>query len=236
MIDPKLLLDEKRKYGLPQIISKKEFKLLKKNTPIQKIIGYIEMANVKIDLSQKVLIPRYETEELIFHSIDLIKKNKYYNILDLCCGTGFIGIAIKKNVPKTNVFLLDIDRKAIKQSKINAKLNNVNVNIIKSNMFKNIPKNIKFDLIISNPPYLLNFEKKTMSSTVLKHEPKRALFAKKKGLFFYSIIDNKLKSVLNKDGSVVLEINPISYKWFKDKNYELIKDINNKIRFAKKQI
>lgn len=236
MIDPKLLLDEKRKYGLPQTISKKEYNLLKKNVPIQKIIGYIEMANVKIELTKKVLIPRYETEELIFHAIDLIKKNKYVNVLDLCCGSGFIGIAIKKNLPNTNVYLSDINRNAIKQSKMNAKINDVNVNIIKSNMFNRLPKDIKFDLIISNPPYLLKKERQYMSSSVLKYEPKRALFAKKNGMFFYNIIEEHLNQVIAKNGSIILEINPISHKWFESNNYELIKDINKKIRFALKRI
>lgn len=97
MIDPKILLVEKIKYGLEPIIFDYELEQLKNDVPVQKIIGYIEMADVKINLSQLVLIPHYETEELIYHAIDLIKKYQLKNILDLGCGSGFIGITIKKH-------------------------------------------------------------------------------------------------------------------------------------------
>ena len=134
MIDPKILLVEKIKYGLEPIIFDYELEQLKNDVPVQKIIGYIEMANVKIDLSQSVLIPRYETEELIYHAIDLIKKYQLKNILDLGCGSGFIGIAIKKAMAqKIEMTLSDIDTNAIKQSQINAKINDVKINLIQSN-------------------------------------------------------------------------------------------------------
>lgn len=234
MIETKILLNEKRKYGIKEEITKDEIKKLSLNMPVQKIIGYIEMANVTIDLSKNVLIPRYETEELIFLVIDIIKKNKYKKILDLCCGSGFIGIAIKKYFQnEVEVVQLDIDDEAIKQSKINAKLNKVQTKIIKSNMFENI--NEKFDLIVSNPPYLLKSEKKYMSESVLNHEPLHALFANKKGLEFYEIIEKHLPSFLNKNGFICLEINPINSSWFINKNYKIIKDINQKERFAFKQ-
>lgn len=228
-----ILLLEKRRYNLKETISFREKYKLWRDYPIQKIIGYIEMANVKIKVNKKVLIPRYETEELILLAIKLIKENgKYHNILDLCCGSGFIGIALKKALPSLNIFQSDISNAAIKQTLINLKINNLKNNVIKSNMFHNIYQ--KFDVIISNPPYLLKSDKKNMTKSVLKYEPQKALFAQEEGMFFYYQIEKNLSKYLNKNGLIILEINPVNYKWFIDNKYHVINDINNKKRFAYK--
>lgn len=228
-----ILLLEKRRYNLKETISFREKYKLWRDYPIQKIIGYIEMANVKIKVNKKVLIPRYETEELILLAIKLIKENgKYHNILDLCCGSGFIGIALKKAFPSLNILQSDISNAAIKQTLINLKINNLKNNVIKSNMFHNIYQ--KFDVIISNPPYLLENDKKNMTKSVLKYEPQKALFAQEKGMFFYYQIEKNLSKYLNKNGLIILEINPVNYKWFIDNKYHVINDINNKKRFAYK--
>lgn len=228
-----ILLLEKRRYNLKETISFREKYKLWRDYPIQKIIGYIEMANVKIKVNKKVLIPRYETEELILLAIKLIKENgKYHNILDLCCGSGFIGIALKKAFPSLNILQSDISNAAIKQTLINLKINNLKNNVIKSNMFHNIYQ--KFDVIISNPPYLLKSDKKNMTKSVLKYEPQKALFAQEEGMFFYYQIEKNLSRYLNKNGLIILEINPVNYKWFIDNKYHVINDINNKKRFAYK--
>lgn len=228
-----ILLLEKRRYNLKETISFREKYKLWRDYPIQKIIGYIEMANVKIKVNKKVLIPRYETEELILLAIQLIKENgKYHNILDLCCGSGFIGIALKKAFPSLNILQSDISNAAIKQTLINLKINNLKNNVIKSNMFHNIYQ--KFDVIISNPPYLLKNDKKNMTKSVLKYEPQKALFAQEEGMFFYYQIEKNLSKYLNKNGLIILEINPVNYKWFIDNKYHVINDINNKKRFAYK--
>lgn len=228
-----ILLLEKRRYNLKETISFREKYRLWRDYPIQKIIGYIEMANVKIKVNKKVLIPRYETEELILLAIKLIKENgKYHNILDLCCGSGFIGIALKKAFPSLNILQSDISNAAIKQTLINLKINNLKNNVIKSNMFHNIYQ--KFDVIISNPPYLLKSDKKNMTKSVLKYEPQKALFAQEEGMFFYYQIEKNLSRYLNKNGLIILEINPVNYKWFIDNKYHVINDINNKKRFAYK--
>ena len=231
MIDPKILLVEKIKYGLEPIISDYELEQLKNDVPVQKIIGYIEMANVKIDLSQSVLIPRYETEELIYHAIDLIKKYQLKNILDLGCGSGFIGIAIKKALKeRVNMTLSDIDPNAIKQTKINLELNQVDANLVCSDWFSNLES--PFDLIIANPPYLKEEEKNSMNDSVLKHEPHQALFANDQGLEPYKIIEKNLNHYLNNNGLILLEINPLNQTWFLNHHYQLIADINKKNRFA----
>ncbi|AZG68800.1 peptide chain release factor N(5)-glutamine methyltransferase [Mycoplasma struthionis] len=226
MIDKTVLLREKERYDLPLTISKKELKLLKKDFPVQKIIGYQEMQNVWINLKYKVLIPRYETEELILESYKYINKNS--KVLDLGCGSGFIGLAIKKNTDAL-VTLVDIDNQAIKQTKYNAKINNLNVRIIKSNWFKKL--NEKYDVIVSNPPYLFIKNKFDKS---LKYEPKRALFAKEKGLREYKNILQKAYDYLNDNGTILFEIDEYSALWFKN-NYskiQILKDINNKNRIA----
>ncbi|MBD5423406.1 MAG: peptide chain release factor N(5)-glutamine methyltransferase [Mycoplasma sp.] len=228
------LLTEKRRYELEEKISFNEKIKLRRNAPIQKIIGYIEMANVKIDISKKVLIPRYETEELIELAKKHINKNKYKSVLDLCCGSGFIGIAIKKCFPNIDVVQSDIDKKSIKQSKINLNINNVLTCLIKSDMFENIVN--KFDVIISNPPYLHFDDKKNMNNSVLKYEPHHALFAKNNGLYFYEVIEENIHKFLNKNGLIILEINPINSYWFINKEYKIVKDINGKDRFAYKYI
>ncbi|AZZ65490.1 peptide chain release factor N(5)-glutamine methyltransferase [Metamycoplasma phocicerebrale] len=227
MIEKEVLLQEKRRYEQPLFISKKEEKLLKKDYPVQKIIGYQIMQNVYIDIRYKVLIPRYETEEVIIESYNYINKNS--KVLDLCCGSGFIGLAVAKNI-KCEVTLSDISIFALKQTKLNAKINKLdNLKVIKSNLFKNIKE--KYDLIVSNPPYL---NKKHIFSKSLKWEPKKALYAKDDGLYFYKKILNEASKYLKNSGFLIFEIDEFSKKWI-EKNYPKTvfkKDINKKNRIA----
>ncbi|MGL5205550.1 MAG: peptide chain release factor N(5)-glutamine methyltransferase [Metamycoplasmataceae bacterium] len=224
------LVLEKKRYGLTKKISWLEKIKIKIGMPVQKIIGYIEMSDVKIKVNKKVLIPRYETEELIEIAKDLIVKNNYIKILDLCSGTGFIGIALKKWNKNLVVVCSDIDRNAISQSKINAQLNNVDIKIIRSNVFEKISG--EFDLIISNPPYINISEKDSMSKSVLWFEPKKALFASDEGMFFYKKIDKEHANFLSNDGALLFEINPLNSEYFENNGYINLKDINGKIRFS----
>ncbi|MDZ7293077.1 peptide chain release factor N(5)-glutamine methyltransferase [Mycoplasmopsis pulmonis] len=223
------LILEKRRYNLNNKISQKEKRLLKKNMPVQKIIGYIEMANVKIDICHKVLIPRYETEELIFLVKDFLKDDM--KVLDLCAGSGFIGIALSK-MKKIDLTLSDISLEAIKQIEKNVKINNVkNYKIIQSDLFENIQGD--FDIIVSNPPYL-SYEQK-IDKSVKFFEPLKALYAPKNGWYFYEKIIEKVSSFLKKDGMLFFEINPLHKELFLEKNFKVIKDINGKNRFAFKK-
>ena len=223
MIKDECLLREKQRYNLPLSISKKERKLLKKDYPVQKIINRQIMQNVYIDLSYKVLIPRYETEELILECYKYIDNNS--NVLDLGCGSGFIGLAIKKNI-NANVVMIDNSLAAIKQTMKNAKINDLDVTVFKSNWFRKIKNQI-----VSNPPYL-NKEIKVDNS--LKYEPKKALFAKDEGFFHYNKILENAKGFLNSNGHIIFEIDPFIAKILKEKylNITIKKDINNKERIA----
>lgn len=227
MIDKEVLLQEKRRYEQPLFISKKEAKLLKKDYPVQKIIGYQTMQNVHINISYNVLIPRYETEEVIIESYKYVNKNS--SVLDLCCGSGFIGLAINKNIGCKTTFS-DISSQAIEQTKLNIKINNLtNCKVIKSNLFKKI--NEKFDLIVSNPPYL---NKNDNFPNSLRWEPKKALYAKEKGLYFYKKIINEANKFLNEDGKLIFEIDEFSKIWIEKEypNTTFIKDINKRYRIA----
>ncbi|WAM03581.1 hypothetical protein ONA22_00650 [Mycoplasmopsis cynos] len=104
MPEIKDLLLEKRRYGLKETITLNEIKLLKNHVPVQKIIGYIEMQDVVIDVSKNVLIPRYETEELIIKILSDHTKSKNFKVLDLCAGSGFISTSFKKTSSKLRCF------------------------------------------------------------------------------------------------------------------------------------
>ncbi|WP_036451900.1 peptide chain release factor N(5)-glutamine methyltransferase [Mycoplasma buteonis] len=229
------LLREKRRYGLDETVSFSELEKLNSGMPVQKIIGYIEMADVKIDLTEKVLIPRYETEELIYWVIEDLKNKAAMNILDLCAGSGFIGIALKKAMNHHQLTLSDIDKTAIKQALYNAKLNKVDVNIIESDLFNNLHKN-SFDVIVSNPPYIK--ESEILSNSVLDFEPHHALFAKNDGLEFYEKILLEAKKYLkNAVGIIYFEINALDEKYWinlqEKYDLEIRKDIAGLPRMVK---
>lgn len=228
------LLLEKRRYGLPEVISEGEFEKLLKGYPIQKIMGFIEMQNVRININKNVLIPRYETEELILESYNYIKNKNDYHILDLCTGSGFIALAIKKNFPLTNITATDISDEAIDQAKENSEINNLKINIKKSDLFAEVEKNAVFDLIISNPPYLN--QNIPIEKYVLNFEPHIALFAKKNGFEIIEKIIFNSKKYLKKNGILLLEIDEEKVQYINKIvgiNTSYIKDINGKIRIAK---
>lgn len=223
------LLREKRRHGLEEVISNKELELLKQGIPVQKIIGFINFDDVKINVNRNVLIPRYETEEVMTESLKYINKDS--KVLDLCTGSGYIGLSIKKKTGAT-VDMTDISDEALIQSKENAKLNNLDVNIFKSDMFESIES--KYDLIISNPPYIPN--KTNLDSSVLKNEPSNALFGGRNGNDFYKIIIEQYKKYLNPNGIIILEISKDNSKYIKLHGFKILKDINGKDRIAIKNI
>ncbi|MCU4117084.1 peptide chain release factor N(5)-glutamine methyltransferase [Mycoplasma zalophi] len=225
MINKEVLLREKLRYDLPLEISKRELKLLKKDYPVQRIIGYCEMQSIRVFLNKFTLIPRYETEEVILKCYEFLNQDS--EVLDLGTGTGFIGLAIKKNI-NCKVTLIDKNKKALKMAKKNAEFNNLDVEIFKSNWFSNVYK--KYDLIVANPPYLDKSKLKKQDRP--KFDPSYALYAKNNGLKDYIKILKDYKKFLKPNGILIFEIDDFVAQYF-EKYYpdqEIIKDINNKKR------
>jgi len=171
----------------------------------------------QIDLSKKVFIPRPETAFWTKRAIEecqkeiLKKKLKKTKFLDIFAGSGCIGIAILKKIKNGFVHFVDIDKKAIEQIKINLKLNKISqkrFKIYRSNLFEKI-KNKKYDFIFANPPYVAIERIKEVQPTVWEAEPKRAILAGKKGLFYIKKFLKNAKRFLKKDGKIYLEFDPL---------------------------
>lgn len=166
---------------------------LNKGIPVQYIVGNVEFYNTIINVNKNVLIPRFETEELVDKTINYIKKyfKDKVDILDLGTGSGCIAISLAKNT-NSNVDAVDISDDALELAKENAKLNNVNINFIKQDMA--IPNNKLYDVIISNPPYLR--DESEVEEIVRNNEPDLALYAKDDGMYFYKKILENYKNNL----------------------------------------
>lgn len=203
--------------------------------PVQYILGYTYFLGLKIKVNENVLIPRRETEEVTLKAIELINKMVSPNVLDLCTGSGAIAISIRK-MTKAVVTASDISNLALEVAKENAIINNTSINFLESDLFNSI--NDKFDLIISNPPYLSEKDKKLMSPIVYKNEPNIALFASDNGLYYYKKILDEALNYLKNDKYLVLEIGDdekdsiILYAKSKYPNieYQAYNDMQNKNR------
>ncbi|MDR2636508.1 MAG: peptide chain release factor N(5)-glutamine methyltransferase [Mycoplasmataceae bacterium] len=186
--------------------SKKNFLLLLKRyyvdkEPLGTILGFINFLNVKIKINKNVLVPRTETELITEKSIKLIKKYKISSVYDLCCGSGNIGICIKKNINNTNVTCVDINKDAIACTKINSKINNVQVKTICGDFYKSIKK--KIPCIVCNPPYVdINYIDKNMT----KYETKISFNNSKDNLFFYKKIIENINKIMTKKFLIIFEI------------------------------
>lgn len=175
----------------------------KNGEPVQYIIGDVNFYGNTIKVNKDVLIPRYETEELVEKTIKKIKNkfNKKIDVLDLCTGSGCIAITIKKEI-NSNVTATDISSDALEVAKKNVNLNNVDIKLINSDLFNNIDG--KFDCIISNPPYISYDEE--IDEIVKNNEPNIALYAPNNGLYFYEEILKNIKKYLNDEFIIAFEI------------------------------
>ncbi len=181
--------------------------------PYQYVIGYTEFYGCKIMVNPNVLIPRPETEELVdWISNDFENRNKELNIIDLCSGSGCIAIALAKKM-KAKVSALEIDEKAVETAKKNADINKVNVNFVQADIFDSTGNNEiivmdDFDILVSNPPYIREYEKEAMDARVVEHEPSKALFVPDNDPFiFYRGIIHFAQKKLKPNGRVYVEIN-----------------------------
>ncbi len=214
-------------------------KKMSDGTPLQYALGYCEFYGIKLSLNNNVLIPRPETEELVEKAINIAKassviedanKNsglKALKVLDLCTGSGAIAVAFAKNVD-CDMTASDIYQGALDVASANALSNNVKVKCVKSNMWENIDG--KFDIIISNPPYIPTLDIDKLDKKVKDFEPRLALDGDKDGLKFYRIIESGLDEHLADDGVLLIEFGIDQQDSIKEifakYNVEIARDIN----------
>ncbi len=165
---------------------KEEIKALEENKPLQYVLGHVNFYGNEFYIDKRVLIPRFETEELVENTVKYIKEffTEPVDIIDLGCGSGVIGLTLEKKVSTKSVDLIDISKEALEVAKINCVKLNSKANLIESDMFTSVNK--KYDIIISNPPYIKTEEE--IESIVKENEPSIALYAGKDGLDCYKKI------------------------------------------------
>lgn len=174
-----------------------------KRMPMQYILGVCEFMGLNFFVNSDTLIPRGDTEILVEEAIDIINKNDYKSAIDIGTGSGAIAVSVGKYT-NINISAVDISDGAIDVAIKNAKNNNVNVNFIKSNLLSNV--NNRFDLILSNPPYIETNVIDTLEPDVKDYEPMLALDGGNDGLDFYRKIVDELNKNLNNNGSIIFEI------------------------------
>lgn len=189
------------KYQIDEIIEK-----LRKNYPIQYIIGEVEFCGLKFSVNENVLIPRTETAELVSW---ILQDKKPNTILDIGTGSGCIAISLAKQLNSAEVFAFDISSAALEVATENAIKNNVkNIHFKKTNILEPYFDEEKYDLIVSNPPYITQSEKRDMQKQVIDFEPHIALFVEDfEPLIFYEKIAIFAQNHLQKNGALFFEIN-----------------------------
>ncbi len=190
---------------------------LESGEPVQYIVGEVDFCGNILKVNKNVLIPRFETEELVDKTIKYIKKyfDKEIAILDIGTGSGAIAISLKKKI-NSDVYATDISKEALEVARNNAKLNEVEINFINTNIYENINK--KFDVVISNPPYI-SYDEEIMD-IVKNNEPHLALYADDNGLYFYEQILKNIKTILEEKYLIAFEIG--------EKQFNDIKSIKEK--------
>ena len=202
IIEKDFLFNEIQEVQLSDAIEK-----LSNFIPIDYIIGEKEFLDITLKVNNNVLIPRPETEELVEWIKQDNAEKSTLTILDIGTGSGCIALALKKSFPNAIVHGIDISEKAITTAKENALYNNLNVDFKKVDVFSDELTD-KYDIIVSNPPYIRQSEKEMMHNNVLNHEPHSALFVPDNhALIFYKEIIKKCDSILNSNGWLYFEIN-----------------------------
>lgn len=218
----------------------------KNRKPLQYILGEWEFYGLPFKVRENVLIPRPDTEILVEQCIQLMREIEEPNILDIGSGSGAISIAIANELKSSSVTGVDINEDAIRLANENKVLNKVeNVNFMKSDLFEKLDEDFKYDLIVSNPPYITKDEYETLMPEVKNFEPKNALTDLGDGLYFYREISKKAEAYLKDTGYLAFEI---GYKQAKDvskiledNNFavlSIVKDYggNDRVVLAKKAI
>lgn len=217
---------------------------LKKEVPIQYLLGKTNFYGLDFVVNEHVLIPRPETEELVEWIINDSKKTaktKKIKILDIGTGSGCIAISLAKNIPNAEVYAIDVSKKAIETAKRNAVQNKVEITFMLQNILETEELKYNFDIIVSNPPYVRNLEKQEIKKNVLDYEPHLALFVEDNdALIFYRKIAELAQNNLSENGRLYFEINQYLGKEMIDllekmkfENIELKKDIYDNDRMIK---
>ena len=215
-------------------------KHIKEDVPLSHLVGFEYFYDRKYKVTKDVLSPRMETEELIYKVIEYVKASSKNNfkILDLCTGSGIIAITLKKELSQFSIDVVasDISEEAIKVAKENAQSHDATIKFIQSDIFNNIAD--KFDIIVSNPPYIDRKDEVTMQDNVLKYDPHLALFAEEEGMYFYRKIIEQANDYLNENGVIFFEIGYdqkdkiIKLADMNGYSAEVYKDINGRDRIA----
>ena len=206
--------------------------------PLWYIIGDTDFCGYKIEVDERVLIPRPETEELVMLAVGSAEEG--FSILDMCTGSGAIAIAVYKELERSNrpvtMTAVDVSEDALELAKRNAENNGADIKFIQSNMFKKIRG--RYDIIVSNPPYIPSKDIDGLQREVREHEPRLALDGGEDGLDFYREIAKELPKYLNRNGMLIMEVGNGEaqqiIKLFKNCSYSMIfKDFNGVERYVK---
>ncbi len=212
-------------------------KRLENGEPVQYIIGDVDFYGYKFKVDKRVLIPRFETEELVEKTINYLKEfPDNIKIIDLGTGSGCIAITLKKLLPQASITAVDISEQALEVAKINAHNLGVDITFIQSDMFKEVTGT--YDIIISNPPYIAYDEE--IMEVVKKNEPKQALYADNDGLYYYEQILKSCSKYLSKNFLIAFEIGQtqgdkiksLAYQYLNDITVDIVKDIQGLDRFV----
>lgn len=217
------ILDKEVDSGIEKLY-KSSLEALKENKPIQYVIGNVNFYGLKFIVNKNVLIPRFETEELVEQVVEYTKdlnKDKI-KILDLGCGSGAIGLTLKSILKDSEVTLTDISKEALEVAKLNANNLNLDVTFIESDWFSNV-KLEKYDIIVSNPPYIRTDEE--IEEIVKNNEPSLALYGGADGLDCYRKILANIKLYLNNKFLIVFEIGESQKEEIYDIVNKYLKDI-----------
>ena len=197
-------------------------KRLESGEPVQYIVGNMDFYGFNFDIDSRVLIPRFETEELVEKTINYLKYYKQdLSIIDLGTGSGCIAITLKKLLPSSNVTAVDLSTDALEVAKGNAKKLGADINFIQSDMLSNATG--KFDCIISNPPYIAYDEE--IMEIVKNNEPHIALYADNNGLYFYEEILKNCSKFLNDKFLIAFEMGQTQGEAIKDLAHKYLSNI-----------
>lgn len=211
-----------------------------KDEPIQYITGYADFMGEQFEVTPDTLIPREDTAGLIEIAYHYLQQNPSAKVLDIGTGSGIIPIMLAKQYPNADIWACDISPEALKVAKKNMNQHKATFNLVESDLFEAFDIEPRFDLVISNPPYISLDELDVMDESVKKFEPKQALFAENQGLAIYERIANEIAGYIQPQGMILLEIGYRQAKavtalfqtTFSDAKINVKKDINGHDRYV----